>query len=179
MDKILPPVSEWQIVQLSLCLAIMAVAVKDHTMPFPIDDSFHDNFFRRQHARMTSLLDVCLSSKYPSRARSDAATSIYWMLRQYHDHISTRIMSTDDNKHRIEFFAISLIETSLYVEIRRRLESTIDSSQQNCDNHDNFLDDVKDSLQIAVVVVRKIQYSKVVSVFFPHDISCSLALFIP
>jgi hypothetical protein len=164
MDQILPPVSEWQIVQLSLSLALVAVAVKQHRLPFPIDDSVITDASRQQQqqARMTSLLDVCLSSKYPSRARTDAATSLYWMLRSYDCPIS---MSPHDETSQMECFATSLIETSLYTEIHRRLEIAFDSSEQKCVDLELFLDDVKDSLQLAAMVVRHMIPSKIISFF--------------
>jgi hypothetical protein len=75
MVHILPPLSDWQTIQLGICLPLFAVVLKNSDI---LDEE-------RGHLSemVIPLTNVALDTKNNARARSDAASCLFWIIARH------------------------------------------------------------------------------------------------
>ena len=131
MDHILPPLSDWQTVQLSISMPLFAAAVKDNDVP---------EYVQGQVMNATSpLAEFALDSQNYPRARSDAASSLFWIVFRHQQPNQSEGCR-----------AKSILQKIVFPEILTRVQILQDPKNGiNCD----AADALRDALNLASVLV--------------------------
>jgi hypothetical protein len=75
MVHILPPLSDWQTVQLGICLPLFSVVLKNSDLSGDERDHLSE--------MVIPLTDFALDSKNNVRARSEAASCLFWIIARH------------------------------------------------------------------------------------------------
>lgn len=130
MDQILPPLSDWQTVQLSICLPLFSEALKN--------DDLSDEMKSRLIEMMVPLTEFSLGSKNYARARSDAALCLFLIVSRHQAVQSQGCLST------------KAFRETIFPEIQTRLQVLQDPhGSLNSESADAF----KDALNLASLLV--------------------------
>jgi hypothetical protein len=131
MEHILPPLSEWQTVQLSICAPLFAATVVHNSMP--------ESLLSRLTTAATPFAQFALDAQIYPPSRSDAAKSLFWII-MHHPQAS-------------EFdtcIAKRILEKTVFPEIRSRLRIVQDPQD---DLKTDRADSLRDALNLASVLV--------------------------
>lgn len=131
VSHILPPLSDWQKVQLSTCLPLFSVTVMENDVPERLQSQLLN--------ATTPLAEFALDSQNHPRSRSDSAACLFWIVFRH--------QQTDERECCL---AKRILENNVFPEIRTRLQFLQDPRAGiNCDAADAF----RDALNIASVLV--------------------------
>jgi hypothetical protein len=130
MNHIMPPLSDWQIAQLSICLPLFSATLKSNDLPSDLKGKLVDF--------MRPLANFALDSQNYPRARSDSALCLFWIIAR---HQVDEIQVCLSNR---------LLQKTIFPEIQTRLQILQDPQRGlNSDNADYY----KDALNLASLVV--------------------------
>jgi hypothetical protein len=131
MSHILPPLSNWQKVQLSTCLPLISITVMENDVPKRLQSQLMN--------ATTPLAEFALDSQNYPRSRSDSAACLFWIVFRH--------QQADQGEGCLPK---RILEKSVFPEIRTRLQSLQDPRAGiNCDAADAF----RDALNTASVLV--------------------------
>lgn len=132
MDHILPPLSDWQTVQLSICLPLLAATLKENDVP--------EYLLSQVMNATTPLTEFALDSQNFPRARSDSASCLFWIVLRH-----------QRGNQNESCLAKRILEKVVFPEIWTRLQ--ILRNPQNEIKFDT-VDAFRDALNLASVLVR-------------------------